>query len=418
MPYTPPTPKPTVVEGHTLQRFINKLSGQPKSYAKKSNYVFGKTLGAGSFGVVRRARDINTKEDVAIKIVLKKAFKGNEEAFYDELSLLQKCNNKNIISFKDWFESKDKFYIVTQLATGGELFDRIIEEGKFTEKNAVRIISQVLSALDYLHNELNIVHRDIKPENLLYVSRDPQSELVLADFGIAKELLTPDEVLTSSAGSLGYCAPEVLTGDGHGKPCDVWSLGVIAYTILCGYSAFRAENINDFLNEVKNDPPVVFHREHWKFVSSDAKQFIIRALTIDQKKRPTVRELRQDKWIQTTSDNYDNDDLLPQIKKLRAKQKFIQAVEIVKLNNRIKKLREISSAGSDSEDTDFELVSSAPSSEESSVFDLSLLGDSLKKKDSTKSEQNASLFQQVVRAATTNKEKVQTFKDEQGEEEK
>jgi calcium/calmodulin-dependent protein kinase I len=409
MPYSPPTPKATEVEGHSIQKLINKISGQPPSYAKKADFVFGKTLGAGSFGVVRRARDIKTKENVAIKIVLKKAFKGNEEAFYDELALLQRCKHKNIIGFRDWFESKDKFYIVTQLATGGELFDRIVKEGKFTEKDAVKIIGQILSAVDYLHNELSIVHRDLKPENLLYISDSPDSELVLADFGIAKELLTADEVLTSSAGSLGYCAPEVLTNSGHGKPCDIWSLGVITYTLLCGYSPFRAENVNDFLNEVQHDPPVVFHRDHWKGVSNDAKNFILRALTIDQKKRATVNELMQNKWILSNADDYDNDDLLPQIKKLLAKQKFVQVVEIVKLNNRIRKLRELES---DSEDTDFELVDTSANS---SAFDLSSLGDSLGKKppNNSKSEINASLFQQVVRAATTNKDKVMGFKDDE-----
>ncbi|ODV74091.1 calmodulin-dependent protein kinase CMK2 [Cyberlindnera jadinii NRRL Y-1542] len=409
MPYTSPTSiQPSEVEGHPIQKFINKLAGQPQSYAKKANYIFGKTLGAGTFGVVRRARDINTKEDVAIKIVLKKAFKGNESAFYDELSLLQKCQHKNIVGFRDWFESKDKFYIVTQLATGGELFDRIVEQGKFTEKNAVKIIVQILDAVDYLHNKLNIVHRDLKPENLLYVTRDPDSELVLADFGIAKELLTPDEVLTSSAGSLGYCAPEVLTGKGHGKPCDIWSLGVICYTILCGYSPFRAENVNDFLNEVQKDPPVVFHREQWKHISEGAKRFILRALTIDQKKRATVTELLNDPWILSNYDDYDKDDLLPQLKKSLAKQKFVRVVEIVKLNNRIKKLRELET-DSDSDDTDFEFVDSSSSSD-SSAFDLSSVANSLKK-DTTKSEVNASLFQQVVRAAATNKEKVLSYKE-------
>ncbi|CDR45146.1 CYFA0S16e02674g1_1 [Cyberlindnera fabianii] len=390
-----------------IKKFINKISGQPESYSKKTNYVFGKTLGAGSFGVVRRARDIHTKEDVAIKIVLKKAFKGNEQAFYDELSLLQKCKHKNIVGFRDWFESKEKFYIVTQLAIGGELFDRIVSEGKFTEKDAVKIIRQVLDAVDYLHNELNIVHRDLKPENLLYISKDPDSELVLADFGIAKELLTQNELLTSAAGSLGYCAPEVLTGQGHGKPCDIWSLGVITYTLLCGYSPFRAENVNDFLNEVQLDPPVVFHKVHWSNISQDAKDFITRALTVNQNNRPTARDLLKDKWIIANSDDYDNEDLLPQIRKFNARQKFKQAVEIVKLNHRIKKLRELDESTSD--DGDFELLISSPNPS----FDMGSISESLKKTESgssnigqTRSDLNSSLFHQVVKAATANKEKV------------
>lgn len=99
---------------------------QPASYANKKNYVFGKTLGAGTFGVVRQARNSETGEDVAVKILIKKALKGNKiqlEALYDELDILQRLHHPNIVAFKDWFESNDKFYIITQLAKGGELFD-------------------------------------------------------------------------------------------------------------------------------------------------------------------------------------------------------------------------------------------------------------------------------------------------------
>lgn len=408
------------VEGHSFKKLFNKLNGQPASYAQKSKYVFGRTLGAGSFGLVRQARNVETKEEVAVKIVLKKALRGNEDSFYQELEFLQKCRHPHIVGFRDWFESKDKFYIVTQLATGGELFNRIVAEGKFTEEDATKVIAQVLSAVRYLHDELNIVHRDLKPENLLYVSEDPNSPLVLADFGIAKQLLTPDEVLTSAAGSLGYCAPEVLTGHGHGKPCDIWSLGIITYTLLAGYSPFRAENPSDFLQEVRNDPPVVFHREFWRNISDAAKDFILQATKLDPKKRATAKELSSHPWLNSEANKYGTVDLAPQIKKFNAKQKFKQAVEIVKLNNRINNLRDLE--GSDG-DSDFPLVdttdsaSTSGSSVSSSAYDLSSLSGSLKSASSNKSPKSprasmsADLFHQVVKAATSNKEKVLNYRD-------
>lgn len=423
MPFVHPASEP---EGHKFQKLFNKLSGQPPSYAQKADYIFGRTLGSGSFGLVRVARRLSTKEEVAVKIVMKKALKGNEKVFYEELSLLQKCNHPNIVGFRDWFESKDKFYIVTQLATGGELFDRIVKEGKFTERDAVNVVLQILKAVEYLHDELNIVHRDLKPENLLYVTEDPNSQLVLADFGIAKELLTPDEVLTSAAGSFGYCAPEVLTGTGHGKPCDIWSLGVIAFTLLGGYSPFRSENVNDFLQEVQNDPVVIFHKQYWKNISQYAKDFIERCLIVNPKSRPSAKELLSDPWITANSEVYATDDLTPQIKKFNARKKFRQAVEIVKLNNRIKKLRELEDV-EDDEDSDLALCKeeSAPSSKSSTSeksFDLSSIVNSLKSagssspsvntKSSEKSELNASLFHQVVKAATNNKEKVLSYDKE------
>lgn len=181
---------PERLNGHPVAKFINKLSGQPESYVNRTNYIFGRTLGAGSFGVVRQARKLSTNEDVAIKILLKKALQGNNvqlQMLYEELSILQKLSHPNIVSFKDWFESKDKFYIVTQLATGGELFDRILSRGKFTEVDAVEIIVQILGAVEYMHSK-NVVHRDLKPENVLYVDKSENSPLVIADFGIAKQL--------------------------------------------------------------------------------------------------------------------------------------------------------------------------------------------------------------------------------------
>ncbi|KAJ8071569.1 hypothetical protein OCU04_001892 [Sclerotinia nivalis] len=249
---------------------LNKLHGQPESYDKKAKYKFGRTLGAGTYGIVREADGPTGK--VAVKIILKKNVKGNEQMVYDELEMLQRMKHKHIVRFVDWFESRDKYYIVTQLAIGGELFDRICEQGRFTEKDASQTILQVLEAVDYLHDN-NVVHRDLKPENLLYLTKDPHSDLVLADFGIAKMLDTKDEVLTTMAGSFGYAAPEVMLKKGHGKPVDMWSMGVITYTLLCGYSPFRSENLQDLIDECSN-ARVVFHERYWKDVSTDAKDFI------------------------------------------------------------------------------------------------------------------------------------------------
>src|SRR3954468_6618947 len=118
---------------------------------------------------------------------------------------------------------------------------------------------------------------DLKPENLLYLTPDHNSSLVLADFGIAKMLESNNEMLTTMAGSFGYAAPEVMLKKGHGKPVDMWSLGVITYTLLCGYSPFRSENLQDLIDEC-NNARVIFHERYWKDVSDDAKDFILHLL--------------------------------------------------------------------------------------------------------------------------------------------
>lgn len=429
----------TAVADNKLTGFFNKLSGQPASYSKKLQYTFGKTLGAGSFGIVRYARDNKTNEEVAVKIILKKALKGNEEMVLDELKMLQELEHPHIVGFRNWFESKDKFYIVTQLATGGELFDRIVEQGRFTEHDASLVVVQMLEAVKYLHDK-SIVHRDLKPENILYLTKAQNSNVVLADFGIAKRLEDTD-VLYSSAGSFGYAAPEVILGTGHGKPCDVWSLGVITYTLLCGYSPFRAENVQDFINEVKHNNAVIFHADYWKDVSKDARRFIIKVLQYDPDKRPTAAEMLADPWLVSIASLHKETDLLPSIKsRFDAKTKFRQAIEVVKLNNRIKKLKQHQTDEDDDPneigffDDEGEPNSPHPGNTETfsnkdSLSSWKKVSDSLKTVEpadsksslsakepandqlSKKSTLVGSAFAQLVNTATQNKDRVREFNE-------
>lgn len=312
---------------------LNKLHGQPDSYDRKSKYRMGRTLGAGTYGIVKEADGPTGK--VAVKIILKKNVKGNDQMVYDELDMLQQMHHPHIVKFVDWFESRDKYYIITQLATGGELFDRICERGKFTEKDASATIRQVLDAVDYLHRH-NVVHRDLKPENLLYLTRAPDSDLVLADFGIAKHLDTPDGMLRTMAGSFGYAAPEVMLKQGHSKPVDMWSLGVITYTLLCGYSPFRSESLADLIDETKHGR-VVFHERYWKDVSQQAKDFILTLLRPDPAERATSHAALQNPWIAGVGATDHN--LLPEIKAYMAKAKLKRGIEMVKLANRIEALK-------------------------------------------------------------------------------
>lgn len=434
-------------DGH-FKKFINKLSGQPELYSRKTRYTFGKTLGAGSFGIVRYARDNESGEDVAVKIILKKALKGKEQEQFivDELTLLQELQHPHIVGFRDWFELKDKFYLVTQLATGGELFDRIVQQGRFTEHDASKVVIQMLEAVKYLHDK-NVVHRDIKPENVLYLTEKPDSDIVLADFGIAKKLQDPLEKLMSSAGSFGYAAPEVITGTGHGKPCDIWSLGVVTYTLLCGYSPFRAENVQDFIAEVRHNNAVVFHADYWRSVSKDARRFIIKALQYDPERRATAAQLLEDPWLVSIAKQNVEADLLPNFKRnFDARGKFRQAIEVVKLANRIKKLKglqteedddpneinlfgEEGSVVSDSELPDTDADSVHVKNKKGGLFDWKKISQSLAEADdkltaslsSTKAPERTedksaltlSAFVQLVQAATENKERVAKYQEEE-----
>ena len=205
--------------------------------------------------------------------------------------------------------------------------------------------------MDYLHYN-NVVHRgrkagstpttsadqktDLKPENLLYLTKAADSSLVLADFGIAKMLDSNEAVLSTMAGSFGYAAPEIMLKQGHGKPVDMWSLGVITYTLLCGYSPFRSENVADLVDECKSGR-IVFHGRYWKDVSVEAKDFILNLLQPDPAKRLTSEDALQDVWLSGKTATDFN--LLPEFRAYMAKARLKRGIEIIKLANRIEALR-------------------------------------------------------------------------------
>ena len=159
---------------------------------------------------------------------------------------------------------------------------------------------------------------------------------MLADFGIAKMLDSSDEVLTTMAGSFGYAAPEIMLKRGHGKPVDMWSLGVITYTLLCGYSPFRSENLPDLIEECRTGR-IVFHERYWKDVSRDAKDFILRLLHPDPDRRATSEDALRDPWL--TGANATDYNLVPELKAYLARARLKRGIEMIKLARRIEALK-------------------------------------------------------------------------------
>lgn len=159
---------------------------------------------------------------------------------------------------------------------------------------------------------------------------------------------SPTEVLTTMAGSFGYAAPEVMLKQGHGKAVDMWSLGVITYTLLCGYSPFRSETLADLVDECRSGR-IIFHERYWKDVSKDAKDFIMSLLQAEPSKRATSAEALRHNWLkgETASDH----DLLPEIRGYLAKAKLKRGIELVRLANRIEALKMQEDEGSDAPDS-------------------------------------------------------------------
>ncbi|KAI9251995.1 kinase-like domain-containing protein [Helicostylum pulchrum] len=270
-----------------------------------------KVLGVGSFAVVKECTEIATETKYAVKIILKKVIAGKQQMLDSELDILTKVRHSHIVSLHDIFESDDAVYIVTDLCTGGELFQRIVERGIYTEATAADLVRQMLEGLVYLHSE-GIVHRDIKPENLLFKTPEEDADLLITDFGLSKLLKNNNEILTTACGTPGYVAPEVLLGSGHGKPVDIWSVGVIMYTLLSGYTPFYGEDQNELFDCIMKGK-YDFDDEYWGDISPEAKNLINRLLTYDPKERVTAEEALKDAWI--VSDENNDIDLAPQVRK-------------------------------------------------------------------------------------------------------
>ncbi|KAF4072556.1 hypothetical protein AMELA_G00264330 [Ameiurus melas] len=255
-------------------------------------YELKEKLGEGSFSEVRVAQHRLTHKHVAVKCIRKKALKGKESMLENEIAVLHRIKHENIISLEETFETPTKLYLVMTLVTGGELLDRILERGNYTEKDASRVILQVLEAVKYLH-QLDIVHRDLKPENLLYETPLQDSKIVLSDFGLSK--IADQGVLSTACGTPAYVAPELLQEKTYGKEIDLWAVGVISFILLCGYPPFYDDNDTELYRQIIQ-AEFEFDSPYWDDISHSAKDFIVHLLQKDPKKRFNCEQALQHPW--------------------------------------------------------------------------------------------------------------------------
>jgi calcium-dependent protein kinase len=250
-------------------------------------------LGSGTFGAVFKATHKITKEPRAIKAIAKAKVK-NQESFKNEIEIMRKLDNPNIIKLYEIFEDTRYIYLVMELCTGGELFERISNKGHFTESEAVEVFTEIVQALFYCHS-FNVCHRDLKPENFLYLNESEDSPIKVIDFGLSK-VSEAEVVMTTRAGTPYYISPEVLEGK-YNQSCDIWSAGVILYILLCGYPPFYGNSDREILEAVKKGT-FDFEGEEWDVVSSDAKDLISKMLTKPEK-RLTAGQVLEHSWFQT-----------------------------------------------------------------------------------------------------------------------
>uniref|UniRef100_T1J1E2 Protein kinase domain-containing protein n=1 Tax=Strigamia maritima TaxID=126957 RepID=T1J1E2_STRMM len=300
-------------------RDSKKKKDSDKVPSVDDKYTLKEVLGTGAFSQVVLAESKEAKGTLrAIKCIDKKALKGKEDSLENEIKVLHRLKHSNIVQLVETYEEKTKVYLVMELVTGGELFDRIVEKGSYTEKDASDLIRQVLEAVDYMH-EQGVVHRDLKPENLLYYSPDEDSKIMISDFGLSK--MEDSGIMATACGTPGYVAPEVLAQKPYGKAVDVWSIGVISYILLCGYPPFYDENdANLFAQILKGE--FEFDSPYWDEISESAKDFIRHLMCVDADKRYSCKQAISGN---TASDKNIHSSVSEQLRKNFAKTKWRQA---------------------------------------------------------------------------------------------
>ncbi|CAH8484912.1 unnamed protein product [Schistosoma turkestanicum] len=282
------------------------------SFQSIDHYEFKEILGTGAFSEVRLAEDQrNPGSFVAIKCIRKKYLsksqnsecaikeaESRKESLNNEIEVLRRLRHPNIVQLFDVLEDAECYYLVMELVTGGELFDRIVQKGSYTERDASALIRQVLLATEYMHSQ-GVVHRDLKPENLLYFSPADDSKIMVSDFGLSK-IENNESIMATACGTPGYVAPEVLSvnegSSGYGKEVDCWAIGVIAYILLCGYPPFYDENDHELFRQIRM-AEYEFDSPYWDNISDSAKDFITNLLQKDPKKRYSCAQALEHPWI-------------------------------------------------------------------------------------------------------------------------
>ncbi|THF94878.1 hypothetical protein TEA_021454 [Camellia sinensis var. sinensis] len=283
---------------------LDKSFGFSKQFT--SRYEVGEEVGRGHFGytcsAVAKKGDLKGQR-VAVKVIPKTKMTtaiAIEDVRREVKILRALTGHKNLVQFYDAFEDHNNVYVVMELCEGGELLDRILSRGgKYSEDEAKAVMLQILNVVAFCHLQ-GVVHRDLKPENFLFTSKDDEhSQLKAIDFGLS-DFVKPDERLNDIVGSAYYVAPEVLHRS-YSTEADVWSIGVIAYILLCGSRPFWARTESGIFRAVlKADPS--FDEAPWPSLSLEAKDFVKRLLNKDPRKRMSAAQALSHPWIRNSND--------------------------------------------------------------------------------------------------------------------
>ncbi|XDV43286.1 hypothetical protein PO909_011791, partial [Leuciscus waleckii] len=290
---------------------VQQLHG--KNILFSDGYMLKEDIGMGSFSVCKRCIHKATNTEYAVKVIDKTSTDPSEEI---EI-LLRYGQHPNIITLKDVYDNGKQVYLVTELMRGGELLDRILKQKFFSEREASAVLHTITKTVEYLHSQ-GVVHRDLKPSNILYVdeSGNPES-LRICDFGFAKQLRADNGLLMTPCYTANFVAPEVLKRQGYDEGCDIWSLGVLLYTMLAGFTPFAngpEDTPEDILSRIGSGR-FTLTGGNWDAVSDAAKDLVSKMLHVDPHQRLTAKQVLKHPWI-VQRDKLPNSQLQHQDAKL------------------------------------------------------------------------------------------------------
>ncbi|KTG37645.1 hypothetical protein cypCar_00000311, partial [Cyprinus carpio] len=266
-----------------------------KNILFSDGYTLKEDIGMGSFSVCKRCIHKATNTEYAVKMI----DKANTDPSEEIEILLRYGQHPNIITLKDVYDNGKQMYLVTELMRGGELLDRILKQKFFSEREASAVLHTITKTVEYLHSQ-GVVHRDLKPSNILYVdeSGNPES-LRICDFGFAKQLRADNGLLMTPCYTANFVAPEVLKRQGYDEGCDIWSLGVLLYTMLAGFTPF-ANGPEDTPEEILSrigSGHFILTGGNWDAVSDAAKDLVSKMLHVDPHQRLTANQVLKHPWI-------------------------------------------------------------------------------------------------------------------------
>mmetsp|Transcript_31317 Transcript_31317/g.91325 ORF Transcript_31317/g.91325 Transcript_31317/m.91325 type:complete len:519 (-) Transcript_31317:170-1726(-) len=263
-------------------------------------YQLNARLKSGSFATVCRGTHRASGKKVAIKCVLRKDLPPTDDAaIFDEVAIMSALSHPHIVPLIDFFEEKDCYFLVMELMSGGDLFDRIGKKKTYSEADARDLVLKMLKAMAYCHAH-KIAHCDMKPKNLLLMSEDNDSYIKLADFGFAARCHVPKS-LTKQCGTPFFVSPEILMRQPYDQQSDMWSVGCIVFLLLSGNLPFMGRSQKELFRKIVSGK-YEFDEDDWCDVSSDAKDLVKKLLVLDPDDRLTAADALKHKWMKASND--------------------------------------------------------------------------------------------------------------------